>query len=323
MSDLEYLNGFIVPFPTLFSRIMNILCLVLVVIGLFASLWLLATNFFRCKSSSTKLLLSTITADFIMFIASCVSLTRNEITGGFSLGEFGCFVNYYFVVTLPCISIATLGVTAWERYQIVCKGNQWSEAKIHFYIVMIWISTCMIVALPFFTSSPEAVQLLPNLLCCSVRWYGRSAIAIIMTASVLAMSTASFSVVIFSYYNVYITYRNAARNSSSSFSSDSPGMVFHKCLMMTISVVVFWTPFYFIIIYEIVTGTSAGPDYISLANLIAFLCPALNPLIMFKYDNRVRGNMLELYHFFTNHFRRKELLIIHPQEPATPMQSVI
>jgi hypothetical protein len=289
MDDLDFLNQNIPPFPTFLSRLNNIFGVSVVLLGSIACLWLLASNLGKSKSPSTKLLLSTITADLILLLTCGISSTRNEIAGGFGLGKLGCLVNYYFIVTPACISIATLGVTAWERYQIVCKGNQWSNAKINCYVVIIWISLFTITAIPLISSNGISIHLDVTAVNCTVRWHDRSITTLLLTSFILLMATISFSIAIFSYYNVYITYREATKRKKANM--DNQRMVFQRCVLMTMSLVVLWTPYYTKIILEISTGVPIGPDLSAIGNISGLCSSILNPLIMFKYDNRVRKNM--------------------------------
>jgi hypothetical protein len=308
-NDLELLNGSVIPFPSIAAKINQYFCVYVMWIGLLASIWLLATNAFHTHTPSTKLLLSVSVADILFFVTCIISSTWNEIAGGFALGETGCYVNYFFIVGPACISITTLGLVAWERYQIICRGNQLSEFQINAMIFLTWFYCLGKVSIPFLTNNPQTIQLEPNAVCCNVRWYDRSVPSIILTLLCIAMVTTAYSIAAFSYYNVYLTYKNTVGKKK----QDNQRIIFEKCVVITLNLLVFWTPYYLKIIFEIATGTSAGATWASIGNISGLLCSFFNPIIMGKYDNRVRGNMTELW----THLKRR-ISTSHSQSYSKP-----
>jgi hypothetical protein len=248
----------------------------------------------------------------VSFVADFISI-QNEIAGGFRFGQIGCIVSYSFMVAPCCISISSLGVVGWERYQSVCNGNQWSHRKVHLWITGIWICSTFLTCLPFITSNYTTIHLDNTSVHCSVRWFDRTFVSIFMAVLILVMATISFSVATFSYYNVYNTYRILTKNKKAN--QDNQRIVFYKCVAMTICLVFMWTPYYVKVVYEITTGVAVSPDWSAIGSIFALFCPALNPFIIFYFDNRVRGNMLEVVHYI------KGITIKKPsQSPASLLE---
>jgi hypothetical protein len=290
MNPLAYLNESIVPYIELGTFVNLYLNVSLIWIGILASIWLLATNAFQHNSPSTKLLLSVSLAD-TLFLGTCAIIsTQNAVAGGFALGEAGCYISYFFIVAPACVSIFTLGIVAWERYQIICRGNQFSDRQIYTWIVGCWIFSCCNTAIPFFTRNPQSIQLDPNLICCSVRWSDRSTPSIVLTVLLILMVAMSFSSVAYSYYNVYMTYKTVVGKKKAK--QDNQNMILEKCIVLTLSLLLFWTPYFVKIVYEIISGKSAGSTWGTIANISALICSITNPFVLCKYDNRVRGNMM-------------------------------
>jgi uncharacterized membrane protein YidH (DUF202 family) len=290
MNPLAYLNETIVPF-TEWGTFLNLYLNVSVIwIGVLASIWLLATNVFEENTPSTKLLFSVSLADILLLGTCAVTSTQNAIAGGFALGEIGCYISYFFIVGPACISICTLGLVAWERYQIICRGKQMSDREIYCWIVGCWIVCCGNTVIPFLTNNPQSIQLDPNLICCAVKWSDRSTPSIILTVLLILIVAISFSTAAYSYYNVYVTYKTVVGRKKAK--QDNQNLILEKCIVLTLSLLLFWTPYYIKIVYEIISGQSGGSTWGTVANISALICSFTNPFILCKYDNRVRGNML-------------------------------
>jgi hypothetical protein len=229
-------------------------------------------------------------------VASLVYGIFNQIAGGYSFGKLGCLVSYYCVVTPVCVSITTLGVVAWERYQIVCKGNQWSDTKITAWIIAIWGFFGLLLAIPMITSNYVSIRLEPNSMNCNVKWYDWSPQSLVMTVMIMTLSGIAYSVVFYSYYNVYMTYSAVTKKKKTN--QDNQRIIFKKCVAMTLCLIVLWSTYYLKMFYEFVSGKSTNADWTSIANMSGILCSILNPIIMCMYDNRVRGNMLAVFEVF-------------------------
>jgi hypothetical protein len=184
-----------------------------------------------------------------------------------------------------------------------------SLAKINVMVAVSWIYCFGKVSIPFFTNNPQSIQLEPNATCCNVRWYDRSMPSLVLTFLCILMVTLSYSVAAFSYYNVFLTYKTVVGNKKSK--QDKQRIILEKCVVLTLNLLAFWTPYYLKIIYEVGTGTSAGSTWASIGNISGLCCSFFNPIIMGRYDNRVRGNMTELWNTLKKH-------LSHSQSPSKP-----
>jgi hypothetical protein len=290
-------------FPNGFSAVLICFTLLIGIIAVIGSGLILIANFGKHNSESTRILLSISLADWFFSMTILITNTRNILSGGFAWGIVGCHFNAFANVMGATTSVNALTAAALERYLAVCKGIILTERQVKYLVAGIWLYSIFYSATPYWSNQPnETIAVEPPCWSCATRWWGRSWGALVGTILGAAAFTIDYTIIFFSYYSVYVTFSSAGDKSTKSGHNlraklKKQHQVFVKCIMMTGSFVIFWTPYSAKIVYELITGVPTNVYWSTIASFFAISTTAVNQIIMIKYDNRVRGYVMELLGF--------------------------
>jgi hypothetical protein len=296
---IETVVNTLAPYPNDFAKYCHIIPLVLCFFGAFGSGIVLITNFGKPNSESAKILLSLCFSDFLFSIVVGIVCFTAVVSGGFNSGWIGCILNYYAIIATANASVITLGVVAWERYLCVCKGIIITHKQVLYAIIAIWTISFLDPAIPLIFGNPQnVIQLESNHWNCITKWYGRDWTAIYKTMVTFTIFFISANVINFSYFNVYKTFSKITKKKNlsapkSQVQVDNQRRVFTMCVILSSTFMLFWTPYAIKLLLEGISGSPSNLYLTSIgAMLPCFLC-TLNPLILIKFDNRVRGYVTE------------------------------
>jgi hypothetical protein len=265
----------------------------------FGSGIVLITNVGKPNSESAKLLLSLCFSDFLFSIVVGIVCFTAAVSGGFNSGWIGCILNYYAIIATANASVITLGVVAWERYLCVCKGIIMSHNQVMYSILAIWIVSFLDPAIPLLFGDPRnVIQLEVNHWNCITKWYGRDWTAIYKTIVTFTIFFISANVINFSYFNVYKTFSKITKKKNlsapkSQIQEDNQRRVFLMCVILSSTFMLFWTPYAVKLLLEGITGNPSEIYLTSIGAMLPCFLSTLNPLILIKFDNRVRAYVTE------------------------------
>jgi hypothetical protein len=297
MSSLENRLNKVVDFPNAFSYIGSYATIGFGVIGTTTAALVLISNLGKPNSESAKILLSLCVADLIFSFTFVVYSTGNILHGGFCWGLWGCYVNSILLVMSACSSIFTLGAAALERYLAVCKGITLKEKQVALILIITWTYSVVFPLIPFLLGEPSlSIEMEPTHWTCVSNWPGRNLGSRIQGGMALLLFGVNYAVIIFSYYSVYVTFANLAISSSNcqnKIQMENQRKVFLKCIVLTGSFIVLWTPYSTKIVNELLTKRFVEVHWSTIASLCASISSCMNPLILIKFDNRLHRHLLD------------------------------
>ncbi|KAJ3270748.1 hypothetical protein HDV01_007440 [Terramyces sp. JEL0728] len=287
----------------------------------------------RKNSPSTMLLLSLCWADLVFCLSAVIF---DLVYGGWSSGKLGCLLDTLLVLGGCFASVLTIFAITLERYLAVMYGKILKFSEIWIMIGLIWVLSFLIATFPWYTGTYGYVLALqPGRQICTVAWWDRHPMNILMLTLCLLTLAASVSFIFFAYFLKYFqtqaavkvsggkpslqssttdpvpekkAIKSSAKASAQSSSSqatkselisapkDKEMMLLIKAIIISGTFIFCWTPYLLMIIYSLITALPAPPFWDSLISIAALLNSAVNPILLITLDSRIRSYVVELLH---------------------------
>jgi hypothetical protein len=256
-------------------------------------------NIGKFDDPSQYYLLSLSFADLVLGITVGTMTLSNLIHDGYAMGISFCIASYYATITSSACTLLSLMFAAVDRYEAVTMRSN-SQKTIFLRIGLVWSIGLLTPFLPIpFQKLYQSIELEQSFAHCLALWRSREPVSIFLSITCIAIIAVSCGVTAFCYARVYYIFRLATMNHSRSKTiqyntTTKQQKVFQKCIMITLSFVVCWTPQLLKMLYELCTGKEAPLVVSSIASCFAMTNSAINPVLLYKLDNRIRVNVKRL-----------------------------
>ncbi|KAK7117590.1 hypothetical protein R3I94_022974 [Phoxinus phoxinus] len=237
-----------------------------------------------------------------LMIASCGSaiVTVTNYQGSFFLGHAVCVFQGFAVNYFGLVSLCTLTLLAYERYNIVCKpmaGFKLNVCRSCQGLVLVWLYCLFWAVAPLLGWSsygPEGVQT-----SCSLGWEERSwtnySYLIAYTLMCFILPTA---VIIYCYSNILVSMRKINKSielqGGKNCLEDNEHAV-RMVLAMLVAFFICWVPYTAISVVVVVNPEIYIPPLVATMPMyFAKTSPVYNPIIYFLTNKRFRESSLEI-----------------------------
>ncbi|KAJ3270750.1 hypothetical protein HDV01_007442 [Terramyces sp. JEL0728] len=205
---------------------------------------------------------------------------------------------------------------------------------------MIWGFSLVIAFFPWYTGTyGDAVGLQPGRQICTVAWWDRQPMTILLITLSLVTLAVAVSFIFYAYFMIVWKFmqsqaavrgggKSGGHSSNVDLSSDkktadnSKGkstaaenshhqsistvapktensrekekVLLIKSIIISGTFITCWSPYLIVIVYSLVSGLPAPAFWDSLVSIFALCNSAVNPVLLFTLDKRIRGYVLEM-----------------------------
>ncbi|XP_034390451.1 parapinopsin-like [Cyclopterus lumpus] len=292
--------------PTIFPRvgysILSFLMFINTVLSVFNNV-LVITVLLRNPSLLQPMnifILSLAVSDLMIGLCGSLIVTITNYQGSFFIGHTACVFQGFAVNYFGLVSLCTLTLLAYERYNMVCKprnGLKLSMRRSLHGLLIVWIFCLFWAVAPLFGWSsygPEGVQT-----SCSLAWEERSwsnySYLILYTLLCFILPVA----VIIYCYSKMLTSMNKLNRSvelqGGRSSQKENDHAINMVLSMIIAFFVCWLPYTALSVVVVVDPTLYIPPLVATMPMyFAKTSPVYNPIIYFLTNKQFRDATLEM-----------------------------
>ncbi|KAJ3320560.1 hypothetical protein HDV06_005183 [Boothiomyces sp. JEL0866] len=333
----------LLPFENAGETAGVVLHLILGLTGAVGVAIVLAATLPRKNNPSTVLLLSLCWADLVFCLSAVIFGIKDLSSGGWSSGKLGCILDTVLVLGGCFASVLTILAITFERFLAVMYGKLIDAPKVRIMIGLIWGLSLLIAFFPWYTGTyGNAIGLQAGRQICTVAWWDRSPMTIIMITLCLITLAVSVSFIFYAYFMIVLKFMNSqaalrsggksagkssnvdqsvdkktadtSKGRSSAIESanahttataasgqgqkessrDKEKVLLIKSIIISGTFIFCWSPYLVVIIYSLASGLPAPLFWDSLVSLCALCNSAVNPVLLFTLDKRIRGYVLEM-----------------------------
>ncbi|XP_045893023.1 opsin-VA-like [Micropterus dolomieu] len=245
-------------------------------------------------------ILSLAVSDIMIGLCGSLVVTITNYQGSYFIGHTACIFQGFAVNYFGLVSLCTLTLLAYERYNIVCKPRASLKLTLRravFGLLFVWIFCLFWAVVPLFGWSsygPEGVQT-----SCSLAWEKRSwnnySYLILYTLFCFIFPVA---VIIYCYSKVLISMNKLNRSVELQGGRSSQKENDHATCMVLAMIIAFficWLPYTALSVVVVVDPELHIPPLVaSMPMYFAKTSPVYNPIIYFLTNKQFRDAALEV-----------------------------
>ncbi|XP_043084222.1 parietopsin isoform X3 [Puntigrus tetrazona] len=289
-------------FPRVGYSILSYLMFINTILSVFNNLLVIAVMLknLHFLNAMNVIILSLAVSDLMIATCGSAIVTVTNYQGSFFLGDAFCVFQGFAVNYFGLVSLCTLTLLAYERYNVVCKpraGFKLNVGRSCQGLLWVWLYCLFWAVAPLLGWSsygPEGVQT-----SCSLSWEERSwsnySYLIFYTLMCFILPTA---VIVYCYSNVLVSMRKINRSielqGGKNCLEDNEHAV-RMVLAMIIAFFVCWLPYTAISVVVVVDPEIYIPPLVATMPMyFAKTSPVYNPIIYFLTNKRFRESSLEI-----------------------------
>ncbi|KAJ3334561.1 hypothetical protein HDU91_002668 [Kappamyces sp. JEL0680] len=247
-----------------------------------------------------RLVLSLVIADWILCLQTTVFNTGNLVTFGTRLplmpawiwGQSGCILSYFCTYLCCFSSVSTLAVIAFERYAAICHSSHISHRTATIFILLSWLVPLVLALIPFTNHSyGQSISLSSDYGHCSYSFYDGNTKMTTGPLTSIILFPVGLTVINFSYFTIWKKFVGIAKTSHGRKLRPKEHLVLFRCLALTGTFIVCWTPQAVAILYEIATGQPAPVLLCTIGGIFAVMNSGIDSFLLMYFDNRVKSNV--------------------------------
>ncbi|KAJ3320562.1 hypothetical protein HDV06_005185 [Boothiomyces sp. JEL0866] len=205
--NIDQISDVVIPFEDTGEIIGLVIHMLTGIFGAIGVVVVLAATLPRKNSASTMLLLSLCWADLVFCLSAVIFGTKDLAYGGWSSGKLGCLIDTLLVLGGCFASVLTIFAITLERYLAVMYGKILKVSEIWIMIALIWVASLLIAAFPWYTDTYGYVLALqPGREICTVAWWDRHPMNILMLSLCLVTLALAVSFICFAYFMIVLKY---------------------------------------------------------------------------------------------------------------------
>ncbi|NP_001315086.1 parietopsin [Danio rerio] len=292
--------------PTIFPRvgysILSYLMFINTTLSVFNNVLVIAVMVknLHFLNAMTVIIFSLAVSDLLIATCGSAIVTVTNYEGSFFLGDAFCVFQGFAVNYFGLVSLCTLTLLAYERYNVVCKpmaGFKLNVGRSCQGLLLVWLYCLFWAVAPLLGWSsygPEGVQT-----SCSLGWEERSwrnySYLILYTLMCFILPTV---IITYCYSNVLLTMRKINKSiecqGGKNCAEDNEHAV-RMVLAMIIAFFICWLPYTAISVLVVVNPEISIPPLIATMPMyFAKTSPVYNPIIYFLTNKRFRESSLEV-----------------------------
>ena len=252
----------------------------------------------RLKSSTGSLIAALAMTDLLNACIPGALFWSSLTTGKMSLGDFGCQISGFFMHFLTYVSIATMTLTAINRYVCVLKPNVskhiFSYNRSMLYIASLWVFVAVIVFLPIVSGS-STFAFNPVMAACIMKFTSANA-EIGYTFFIVAFFVVLCLIIIsVCYFRVSRFIRHHNVNTISQLSMQEINLT-KALFVLVFTFAALWIPaFLVIVLTRLVLKAKLPRQFVLVVPYLIYLSSALNPWIYGVMCPVVRNKMKKAF----------------------------
>jgi len=163
--------------------------------------------------------------------------------------------------------------------------------EIDLWMFVNWSVSLMVTTIPLFTGDySKIIEIESNSWNCVLLWRGYSPSNLLVTFSCILLFAVSFFGVHYCYYKVFKIFQAASQAKGKKNHVVSENAVLVKCVSITASFWLSWSPTMLKVLYEFVSEQRVPLWAACIAGFTAAMNASINPVLLLLLDNRVSGN---------------------------------
>ena len=284
----------------------------------------------RLKSSTGILIAALAMTDLLNACIPGALFWFSLTTGNMSLSNVGCQISGFFMHFLTYVSIATMAITAINRYVCVLKPTVYRKAfsyhRSMLYIASLWVFVAFVVFLPVVAGS-STFAFNPVMAACIMKF--TDTIAEIGYTFFIVAFFVVWCLIIISvcYFRVSRFIRHHNVNAISQLSTQEINLT-KALFVLVFTFAALWIPaFLMIVLSRLVLKAKLPRQFVLVVPYVIHLSSALNPWIYGVMCPVVRNKMKKILFAWkgrgSNASVGPEVIVAHPLEPTRPTSEII
>ena len=248
----------------------------------------------RLKSSTGSLIAALAMTDLLNACIPGALFWSSLTTGKMSLGNFGCQITGFFMHFLTYVSIATMALTAINRYVCVLKPNVYKKAFSYnqsmLYIASLWAFVAVVVFLPLLSGS-STFAFNPVMASCIMKFTTANAEAGFTFFIVAFFVVCCLIIISVCYFRVSRFIRHHNVNTTSQLSMQEINLT-KALFVLVFTFAALWIPaFLMVVLTRLVLKAKLPRQFVLVVPYVIHLSSALNPWIYGVMCPVVRNKM--------------------------------
>ena len=282
----------------------------------------------RLKSSTGSLIAALAMADLLNACIPGVLFWSSLTTGKISLGNFGCQISGFFMHFLTYVSIATMALTAVNRYVCVLKPNVYRKAfsynRSMLCIASLWAFAAVVVFLPIVSGS-STFAFNPVMAACIMKFTTPNAEAGFTFFIVAFFVVWCLIIISVCYFRVsrFIRHHNVITTSQLSMQEIN---LTKALFVLVFTFAALWIPaFLMVVLTRLVLKARLPRQFVLVVPYVIHFSSALNPWIYGVMCPVVRNKMKRTLFAWKGHGSSvgPEIVVARPLQPTRPRSETI
>ena len=283
----------------------------------------------RLKSSTGILIAALAMTDLLNACIPGALFWSSLTTGKMSFSNFGCKISGFFMHFLTYASMATMALTAINRYVCVLKPSVSKKAfsynRSMFFIASLWVFIAVVVFLPIVSGS-STFAFNPVMAACVMKFTNRSA-EIGYTFSIVAFFVVWCLIIIsVCYFRVSRFIRHHNMNAISQLSTQEINLT-KALFVLVFTFAALWIPaFLMIVLSRLVLKAKLPRQFVLAVPHLIYLSSALNPWIYGVMCPAVRNKMKKTLFAWKGHGSTvsvgPEIILVSTLEPPRQTSAI-
>ncbi|KAI8908990.1 hypothetical protein EDD86DRAFT_206623 [Gorgonomyces haynaldii] len=274
-------------------------------LGLILSTILFLSCITKESTTSMMLILFLCYADILFCLTCAVFGTLDLAHGSFATGFVGCIIYTLLILSSCFYSILFVSLIALERYAAIVLARPLTKKDIWKLLHINSIVGTASFIIPFALNDYSQFALQSSREVCSNAFWRHEPLPLISTVVCLFVMIGSTIVLVFCYGTIlrsYLRLRTSMKDTATSIydtqsappdksQKDLERRLLIKCIAVSGVYVFFWSPYTIKILVEVITGKPLEVSLDIFCHCFALLNSALNPVVLYVFDARIRTNI--------------------------------
>jgi hypothetical protein len=216
----------------------------------------------------------------------------NAIQRYWFFGVSGCIIASWISTFVCCVSIFLLSAMAIEKLITIKYQKTLSKSQVYYWIGAVVILALTISMMPYYTfTSDFTIALHPAKLNCNFTMWSFNIVTTVLILVFCGIISIAMAAMVYSYYQISTFFKSVLSKQMRAAIADKEHEIVVKNVLISGSFIVFWSPYIIKVVYEVIAKIPVPAEIDATCVFLALLNSALNPVIVYFTDARIRRNI--------------------------------